>query len=66
MFDIFGIRNLDYNYRSQKDFIRTRVDEFISEFMLTTFIQAYCVNLVVNIKPVYSNKHVFPHVPLQL
>ena len=66
MCDIFEIRNLDYNFRSQTDFIRTRVDEFISEFMLTTFIQPYCVNLVVNIKPVYSNKHVFPHVPLQL
>ena len=34
--------------------------------MLTMFIKAYCVNVVIYMKPTYLNKHVFFRVPLQL
>ena len=34
--------------------------------MLTMFIKTYCVNVAVNIKPIYLNEHVFSHVSLQL
>ena len=30
------------------------------------FIKAYCVNAVVNIKPIYLNKHVSSRVSLEL
>ena len=34
--------------------------------MLTMFIKAYCVNVVIYMKPTYLNKHAFFRVPLQL
>ena len=34
--------------------------------MVTMSIKAYCVNVVVSIKPIYFNKHLFFSVSLQL
>ena len=33
---------------------------------LTMSIKAYCIDVVVNVKPIYQNKHVFFRVSLQL
>ena len=43
-----------------------KADLLIAWFMLTIFIKTYCDNVVVNMRPIYLNKHLFLLVSSQL